>query len=969
MHHPWTHRRSPKEHPAGPLGGPFPRLTLGIVCTGYAVGATLGWGSPHLALAMGDFGLSAAALLAAGSCLWYARTRAGEFRAAWTLFGLSSLMMALGNAIWGWYEVVLRGPVPRLSLADICFVLFAPLAIVGLLMLARRPVTKGGWICLGLDAWLIAGSLMTLSWSVALAQTAHRQAESVPRAALALAYPLLDIALVSTVLVLHFRRTAAHRRAIDTAIAALALTVLCDALFTSPMLREQYSSGRLLDAGWFAGSLMLACAPWMAGRAAPGEPAEEDTAGPAGRRHPLAGTLAALAPYLTAAVCVVSLLFMLLSGRSVDRAVVVIACAVVLALLVRQGITLMDNVALTRELAHRESYFRSLVQGSSDVIMIADPDGRLRYVSPAATGVYGRDADRLRGSHLADHIHPDDLGRVVHELRRFLTVPAAREPATRVECRIRHGAGHWLNVESSVKRHEGGLIFNSRDVTERVRLQAQLQHSASHDALTDLPNRALFVDRLRLALSGAHGGDPDAAVLYIDLDGFKAVNDSMGHQAGDELLVQAAQRLRESVRTGDTTARLGGDEFAALITGDSGGEPQPREHRILEIAERVRAGLSRPYVVDGQEVRVAASIGVAFAEPGAAPAALMRNADLAMYRAKQAGKGRVELYAPHLQSDAVRRTEVADRLRRALHAEELALLHQPVVALADGRIVGVSAQARWRSAHGLLSTPLDFLRGPRREHAVDTAPEDDRVAELTGWVLEQALAEAGRRYRKGVVVPVSVRVPSGRLADRVLGASGVEALLGRHGLPPEALMIELPEACTVLGSDGLRARLADLSGLGVGVALGGFGSGGTAAAALHRLPVDLVRLDGELVDGLLDSPRLYKIVAGLLRMAADLGIDSLADGVDSPEQALALRAMGCRRGQGLAFCEPLDGSRLRRVLDGGRLPVPPGPGQIPAQPPRPARPAPRDGTGAGEIGNAGGIGEAREIREVCDEPT
>ncbi|WP_063784237.1 putative bifunctional diguanylate cyclase/phosphodiesterase [Streptomyces sp. SBT349] len=943
---------SPGGHQAHPLSGPFPQLAFAAVCAAYAVGAVLGWGSPHLAEVMGDFGLSGAAFLAAGSCLWYASRRAGAFRAAWTLFGLSSVMVALGNGIWGWYEVVLREQVPRVSAADVCFLLFAPLAIVGLLMLAKRPVTRAGWICLALDAWLIGGSLMTLSWSVALAQAAQAQGGEVIRAALAVSYPLLDIALVSIILVLHFRRSAAHRPAINAAIGALALTVLCDALFTSPMLREQYSSGRLLDAGWFAGSLLLACAPWMArGRDADEEEPPPDGPGAAegpeapGTRRPLAGSLAALTPYLAGAVCMLSILFTIVNGHHVDRVVVFIACAVVLGLLVRQGITLMDNVSLTRELARKENYFRSLVQGSSDVIMIAAPGGRLRYVSPAATGVYGQEADRLTGSELSALIHPDDLGRVLHELRRFLSVPPAREQGTRIECRVRHGAGHWLNVESSVKRHEGGLIFNTRDVTERVKLQAQLQHSASHDALTDLPNRALFTERVRLALAGGHGDGLDAAVFFIDLDGFKAVNDSVGHQAGDELLIQAAQRLRESVRSGDTTARLGGDEFAALIVGDPGGEqPGPREYRILEIAERVRAALSRPYAIDGRRVRVAASIGIAFAEQGATPAGLMRKADLAMYRAKQSGKGRVELYAPQLQADAVRRTELADRLGRALRAGEFALLHQPVVELADGRVAAVSAQARWRSAHGLLTTPLEILRTGRRETSAAAAPdaEEERAAEVTGWLLDQALAEAGRRHRKGLTVPVSVRVPSGRLADRAMGAGAVEALLSRHSLPPEALMIELPEAESFLASAELRHRLTDLSRLGIGVALGGFGSGGTAAAALHRLPVDLVRLDGELVDGLLDHPPLRKIAAGLLRMASDLGIDSLAGGVDQPELAVALRTLGCRRGQGLAFSEPLETGRLRRVLDEGRLPVPPDPEHIPAQARPPQRKTDRD---------------------------
>lgn len=245
----------------GGATGLLPQLLLALVCGGYATGAALGWGSREVALFMGDFGLSIAAFIAAVSCFLYARTDDSRFRPAWLLFSLSSAMAAGGNAVWGWYEVVLDRPVPSPSLADLFFLCFAPPAIVGLLVLAKRPVSKAGWVCLCLDAWLIGGSLLTLSWSLALAHTTHFDGETVAHAALSLAYPLLDIVLVSMVLALHFRRSTGSRTAINSAIAALALTVLCDALFTSPLLRETYRSGQLLDAGWFAGSLLLAYAP------------------------------------------------------------------------------------------------------------------------------------------------------------------------------------------------------------------------------------------------------------------------------------------------------------------------------------------------------------------------------------------------------------------------------------------------------------------------------------------------------------------------------------------------------------------------------------------------------------------------------------------------------------------------------------------------------------------------------------
>jgi len=894
----------------------LPGALLVLLCLGYTLGAATGWGSPELALFMGDFGLSAAALAAALSCLVHGCTVGGHTRPAWLLFGLSSAMVAFGNGTWGWYEVVLRTPLPQDSLADYAFLLFAPLAIIGLLVLAQRPRTPAGWLCLLLDGWLVGGSLFTLSWSLALGRVAAGEGDDPLKLALGLGYPVLDILLVSLVVGLRFRSRDGNRAAVHTAMVGLAVTVVCDALFTSPEFRAGYHSGELLDAGWFAGSVLLAWAPWSHSR----RPSREHPSAGGLPRRRVASTFSALTPYVAAAVCTAGILYNALGGHFVDRVVLAAACTVGLALIVRQGVMLLDNLSLAQELAHKEAHFRSLVQGSSDVIMIAGASGVLSYVSPAALRVYNRDPEELVGGNLLNLVHPEDVDRVLAEVRRILArgrPAAAAEPSARVECRIRSGDGEWLHVESTVNRYREGLILNSRDVTERVRLQAQLQHNAFHDPLTDLPNRALFAQRVRAALGGDEPGTTTVAVLFLDLDGFKAVNDTAGHQVGDELLVQAARRLQGAVRSGDTVARFGGDEFAVLVSGRLG------RAQVHELAERVRSALSEPYWIGDAELGVAASIGIAFGpraqSPGSGPGGsadeLLRNADLAMYRAKSEGKGRVVLYSPSMRAELERRTELEDRLRIAVREGSFTLLHQPVVDLAGGQVVGVEAQARWRSAQGLLLTPAEFLR---------TAEQGDAATRFARWMLQEAVATAARRRTDGPgapAVPVSVRLGADRICAPGLYET-VAAALRDTGLPPDQLVIELARTGPDAGADELGRRLAALRRLGVSTALAGFGAGGGSLGALARLPFDSLKLDRSLVQDAADSTLGRALAGHALRLGRDLGMVTAAEGVDHPRQVTALQELGCRRAQGLAFAQPLDEVRLRRALLRRAYPLP-----------------------------------------------
>lgn len=633
-----------------------------VLAAAYTAGSVLHWGSPPhpgeggaytLADLMGDFGLSAVGALAALSCAWRALVARRRLRVSWLLFAASALVAGLGNAVWGWYEVVLKSTPPSPSVADWMFLFFAPFAMAGTLMHYRGPGSALGWLKMLLDGVMIAGALFTGGWAVALAQDAGADGTSTPRVALSLAYPVFDILLVSLVLSLRFRGASRDGASMATLVAGYSVIVVCDGIWTVPSVRAAYASGELLDSGWFFGYLLLVVAPWMSvwTRGAQRHRARHwfHTSIVAGTRRSLV-VLGLLLPYLAGCICLAGIMVDGLSDdHRVHPALLAAGVAVLAALVVRQGMTLLENQRLNRQLIIREDHFRSLVQGSSDVIMTVDPSGWLGYISPAVLHVFGYEPDTLAGTSLYRLVHPDDRRAVARAIQRFLTGHAV---SAAIDCRVRAaqplpldgGIALWRHAECTLTRHRGGLVFTCRDVSDRVALQQQLAYNAYHDSLTGLPNRALFADRLERALSQSSVADRPVAVVFLDLDWFKAVNDAGGHAAGDALLTEVAARLRGSVRADDTVARFGGDEFAALV------ECGPDGYAAHEVAARLHSALTRPYLLLGARFVVGASIGVAFWRAGASAAELMREADLAMYEAKAGGKGRVVIHGPQFGS-------------------------------------------------------------------------------------------------------------------------------------------------------------------------------------------------------------------------------------------------------------------------------------------------------------------------------
>jgi diguanylate cyclase (GGDEF)-like protein/PAS domain S-box-containing protein len=554
-----------------------------------------------------------------------------------------------------------------------------------------------------------------------------------------------------------------------------------------------------------------------------------------------------------------------------------------------------------------EERFRSLVQNTSDIITILDADGTIDYISPAVERVTGYKPEEQIGTDAFRPVHPDDREQALSIFAEVLKSPGLHPP---LEFRMPHKDGSWRYLEHVVNNlledpAVRGVVVTSWDVTERKALEEQLRHQAFHDPLSGLPNRALFMDRLEHAFVRANRRGDKIAVLFTDLDNFKVINDSLGHEVGDQLLVAVAERIKHCLRPEDTAARLGGDEFTILI------EAVDSMTDAVRVAERIAEILQPPFALDQHEVFSTTSIGIALSSPlQKQPADLLRHADLAMYRAKHKGKARYEVFEPGMGTDALERLRLENELRRALERGEFKVYYQPVVALEGGRIVGAEALVRWEHPIRGLLLPEEFL---------SVAEETGLIARIGEKVLREACHQVRAwqvRYPSEPPLMVSVNLSPKQLFRPEL----IAEVLAETEIYPGSLHLEITESTMM--SNGVHSAnhaLRSLKDLSVELAVDDFGMGYSSLSYLKHFPVDFLKIDRSFIAGLgQDADSASKdaeIVSAMIDLTHALGLKAVAEGVETSEQLTRLRVMKCDRAQGNYFWEPLPSGALAVILE------------------------------------------------------
>ena len=822
-------------------------------------------------------------------------------RLPWYLFTAGQACYTVADVAWNFVNSR-YGSVPTPSVIDAAYLAYYPLVAVGLWVLVRRRNRSAAGSGVVLDALVAVSAVGMVVWLLVRPSVVD-SGGSVAASLVNLAYPLGDLGLL--VLTLRLALGAGRRSgALRLLVLSLVLTTAADLALLALSAQTSFDGGSATDLLWLSGYLAFGAAGLHPSMRGLGEPGPTAPARLGRGRVVLLGAAMLVGPVAPAASA--------LGEHSVDLVAFMAGSAVLYLLVLARivGVVRQHERSLHREQDLRarsrssERRFRAIVEASSDIVTVSDADGMITWCAPSIQRLTGYLPADLIGRSPREFVHPDDAATVDYLAEAITT----RGTSAHADCRLRMRDGTYRVFQVTAQNlladpDVAGVVLTGLDVTERRQLADELHRRAFCDELTGLANRALFADRLQHALLRRSSPAGDVAVLFVDLDDFKTINDSLGHQAGDDLLVQVARRLPAALRPADTTARLGGDEFAVLLE-------ETDEAYAAQVAGRILTELANPYRVDGRDVFIGASIGLTTGRHGGdEPEVLLRNADIAMYQAKQSGKNQHAVYRPSMHAAAVARLELQADLQRALERGEFVVYYQPVTDLRTGRLVSVEALLRWHHPQRGLVNPAEF---------VPLAEESGLIEPLGRWVLHEAcrqLRDWQRRFpaRFNVAVNVSVR----QLA--AAGFTGdVADALRQTGLDAGYLILELTETAFMADVDAAEGKLAALRDLGTRIAIDDFGTGYSSLSYLDRYPIDMIKIDRSFVAALPHPTGEPTLIQIMLDLARRLDLPIVAEGIENAEQLNTLRRLGCALGQGVLLATPRPTEDISAMLAASR---------------------------------------------------
>jgi len=805
----------------------------------------------------------------------------GPLRSGWLLLAVALGLYLLGLTIAtiSWLHHVDPFPGP----ADVCYCAFDVVLALATISLIRAAAVRVPWVQFSLDGTIFIVGFGAFFWFLVIRPAASATELDFLRQALSLGYAALDCVLL---LMLGMLLLTGGRRVPLLLLTGFATMFLGDILWSLAKVRGYYLPGQFQDV------LYLCC---YAPIAIAGREQMRTLGAPVRSMSSTSDALARSLPYAAMLAAFLVLVYFSRSNIGGPAPIMtMVVFALTLLLMVRQGVMLRGDALVRERKAARivEDRYASLIANASDVIMIVAGDGMVRFVSPACERTLGLKPEALVGRNLNDLWSGEDR----EKLRAFLAEVAAAPTGTvgPVELRIERGnrrhviesVGSNLSQDPAVQ----GLALNFRDISERKALEEQLRQLAFHDPLTLLANRNLFRDRVQHALTLAQRGQSSVAVMFLDLDNFKNINDSLGHDAGDRLLQAVAQRICNTTRSSDTVARLGGDEFAVLVEGIA------TITEVQRLADALIATLDVPFPLNGMEVRVGASIGVAFSARESGTETLLSNADIAMYHAKAAGKNRHVTFQTQMQDMLQERLRLEADIGRAFSREEFFLEYQPIVDLGTRSLLGVEALVRWRHPEAGVLPPARFI------HVVEECGQIDKLGR---WVLRRACQDLCN-WRGAIAGASGLRLAvniSGQHLQHGELVHDVAQALHESGFEAENLVIELTESTIMYNTDANLERFHRLKALGVRLAIDDFGTGYSSLSYLHRFPIDILKIDRSFVSRLTNSDNGPELASAVITLGETLGLDTVAEGIEMEPQVAALLALGCVAGQGFLFAK------------------------------------------------------------------